>query len=99
MWLAAALLLTQIGIANSPLEILPEAGTLKLHVGEPMMLRAASSLRRTAVADEAVIEVVAFSQREIALHGKAPGTTNVTFWFADAKREPVTYVVEVAPRK
>lgn len=92
-------LLPLASMAESPLEPLPTSGTVKLRMGEPLMLRVDEPLKRTSVADGSVAEVIAYSQREIALHGKSAGTTNVIFWFADAKREPVTYVVEVAPRK
>lgn len=82
---------------GSPFETIGEAGTLKLRVRRSMLLRTKTDVYRTATVDEAVVELVQFTPREISLIGRSQGQTHITFWFNDPAQPPVTYLVEVAP--
>jgi pilus assembly protein CpaC len=62
-----------------------------------MLLRTKVDVYRTATVDEAIVELVQFTPREISLIGRSQGQTHVTFWFDDAAQPPVTYLVEVSP--
>jgi len=52
---------------------------------------------RVSVVDPAVCDVVQFTPRELAIVGRSQGATDVTFWFADERYEPITYLVRVIP--
>jgi len=82
---------------GSPFETIGEAGTLKLRVRRSMLLRTKVDVYRTATVDEAVVELVQFTPREVSLIGRSQGQTHITFWFNDPAQAPVTYLVEVAP--
>ena len=62
-----------------------------------MLLRTKVDVYRTATVDEAIVELVQFTPREISLIGRSQGQTHITFWFNDPAQQPVTYLVEVAP--
>lgn len=94
-FLAAAILSTAVWSADGPLTPLPEVGTIKLRRGDSLLLRTPAKITRTAVADNGITDVVLFTPRECSLRGRAPGKTNVTFWFDDPELQPVTYLVEV----
>ena len=91
----AAVLSGAVWSAEGLLAPLPEAGTIQLRKGDSLLLRTKTRLSRTAVADAASTDIVIFAPREISLRGRAPGKTNVTFWFDDPALQPVTYLVEV----
>lgn len=82
---------------GSPFETIGESGTLRLRVRRSMLLRTKTDVYRTATVDEAVVELVQFTPREISLIGRSQGQTHITFWFNDPAQPPVTYLVEVAP--
>jgi pilus assembly protein CpaC len=52
------------------------------------------NISRTAVADGGVVEVVQYSENELAIIGQGIGQTTVTLWFDDGS-EPLIYLVEV----
>jgi pilus assembly protein CpaC len=82
---------------GSPFETIGESGTIKLRVRRSMLLRTKVDVYRTATVDEAVVELVQFTPREISLIGRSQGQTHITFWFNDPAQPPVTYLVEVSP--
>ena len=81
----------------TPFDVIEEAGTVHVKVRRSKLLRTKKDIYRTAVVDEAVVEVVQFTPREISLIGKGQGTTHVTFWFDDPNTQPVTYLVQCDP--
>lgn len=52
------------------------------------------NISRTAVADGGIVEVVQYSENELAIIGQGMGQTTVTLWFDDGS-EPLIYLVEV----
>lgn len=80
-----------------PFEIIEESGELTVIVRRSKLLRTKVDVYRTAVVDPAVCDVSQFTPREIAILGKGQGATHVTFWFADERYRPVTYLVRVKP--
>ncbi|GAB6187726.1 hypothetical protein JCM17478_32280 [Thermopirellula anaerolimosa] len=81
----------------APFEIIEESGELTVIVRRSKLLRTKVDVYRTAVVDPAVCDVSQFTPREIAILGKGQGATHVTFWFADERYRPVTYLVRVKP--
>lgn len=82
---------------GSPFEAIGESGTIKLRVRRSLLMRTKVDVYRTATVDEAIVELVQFTPREISLIGRSQGQTHITFWFDDANQPPVTYLVEVSP--
>ena len=80
---------------SAPAEILGESATLKLQVGRSHLLRTKADIRCTAIATDGIVEITQFTSREMALVGRGPGSTTVTFWFSDPAQPPVTYAVTV----
>ena len=81
----------------APFEVIEESGELTVIVRRSKLLRTKVDVYRTAVVDPAVCDVSQFTPREIAILGKGQGATHVTFWFADDRYRPVTYLVRVKP--
>jgi len=69
---------------------------LKVAPGRSKVLRAGADIRRTAVVDARVAEVVLVAPRELMILGKAVGKSDVTIWVGDKTPEPVVMVVHVA---
>ena len=78
-------------------EVIQQTGEFSVQVHRSKLLRTAKDIYRTAVVDDAVLEIVQFTPREISLIGRAQGATHVTFWFDDPATQPVTYLVTVEP--
>ncbi|NMC21741.1 MAG: hypothetical protein GYA33_15125, partial [Thermogutta sp.] len=85
------------GLAAALFEIIEESGEMTVVVRRSKLLRTKVDVYRTAVVDPAVCDVSQFTPREIAVLGKGQGATHVTFWFADERYRPVTYLVRVLP--
>jgi len=68
---------------------------LKVVVGRSKVLRSPADVRRTAVVDASIAEVVQVSPRELMVLGKAVGKTDVTIWISGATRAPVVVLVRV----
>ena len=80
-----------------PFEVFGESGEITVTRRRNKVLRAAHNIYRLAVVDPSVCDVAQFTPREVSLIGKGQGATHVTFWFADGKHQPVTYLVRVVP--
>ena len=80
-----------------PFEMIGAAGELSVTRRRSRLLRSQHNIYRTAVVDPGVCDVVQFTPREVSIIGKGVGATHITFWFADGKHEPVTYLVRVTP--
>lgn len=78
-------------------EVIQQSGEFSVQVHRSKLLRTAKDIYRTAVVDDAVLEIVQFTPREISLIGRSQGSTHVTFWFDDPALQPVTYLVTVEP--
>jgi pilus assembly protein CpaC len=78
-------------------EVIQQTGEFSVQVHRSKLLRTVKDIYRTAVVDDAVLEIVQFTPREISLIGRSQGTTHVTFWFDDPATQPVTYLVTVEP--
>jgi Flp pilus assembly secretin CpaC len=70
---------------------------IKLVRGRSRLLRARSDVRRTAVADASVADVVQVAPRELVLLGKTVGKTDITIWVGDKTPQPIVVLVRVAP--
>jgi Flp pilus assembly secretin CpaC len=73
----------------------PVAAPLKLAAGKQLLFRSKANIHRTTVGDPEVCNINQFSASELAIVARAPGQTEVTFWFTDPANTPLTYVVEV----
>src|SRR4029079_14439772 len=62
-------------------EVIQQTGEFAVQVHRSKLLRTVKDIYRTAVVDDAVLEIVQFTPREISLIGRSQGTTHVTFWF------------------
>ncbi|MGI8982913.1 MAG: pilus assembly protein N-terminal domain-containing protein [Pirellulaceae bacterium] len=78
-------------------EVIQQTGEFSVQVHRSKLLRTAKDIYRTAVVDDAVLEIVQFTPREVSLIGRSQGATHVTFWFDDPATQPVTYLVKVEP--
>ncbi len=85
--------ITQIG----PFEVRGHSEELKVVVRRSKILRSKVDIYRVSVVDPAICDVVQFTPRELAIIGRSQGATDVTFWFADERYEPITYLVRVIP--
>ncbi len=68
---------------------------LTLVTGRSKLLRAPTEVRRIAVVDAGIAEVVQVSPRELMVLGKAVGKTDVTIWISGTTRQPVIMLVRV----
>ena len=80
-----------------PFEMVGAIGEMTVTRRRSRLLRSQHDIYRTAVVDPSICDIVQFTPREVSLIGKGIGATHVTFWFADGRHEPVTYLVRVAP--
>ena len=85
--------ITQLG----PFEVRGHVDEMKVIVRRSKILRTKVDIYRVSVVDPAVCDVVQFTPRELAIVGRSQGATDVTFWFADERYEPITYLVRVIP--
>ena len=95
---ADALLLEEQNQVDSigPFNVIqPEAVPLVVRVRRAMLLRTEEDVYRTAVVDPSICDLVQFTPREVSIIGKSVGTTNVTFWFQNSDRLPITYILRV----
>jgi len=83
--------------SNNMLEVLASSGELTVTRRRNKILRSKDNIYRVAVVDPGVCDVVQFTPREVSIIGRGQGATNVTFWFADGKHKPLTYLVRVVP--
>jgi pilus assembly protein CpaC len=79
------------------LEVLSTTGDLTVTRRRNKILRSRDNIYRVAVVDPSICDVVQFTPREVSIIGRGQGATNVTFWFADGKHKPLTYLVRVVP--
>ncbi len=68
---------------------------LKVIAGRSKLLRSPAEVRRVAVVDAGIADVVQVSPRELMVLGRAVGKTDVTIWISGAKRQPVVMLVHV----
>ena len=68
-----------------------------VELGRSRRLRAGAVIRRMAVADSAVSDVIQVAPREVSVLGKGKGTTHVTIWLedGDGPRKPIVILVRV----
>jgi Flp pilus assembly secretin CpaC len=59
------------------------------------LLRAAANIRRAAVVDSRVSDVIQVGPRDVVLLGKGVGKTDVTIWIGDQTPQPVVVLVRV----
>lgn len=71
------------------------AGDLSIIVGKSVSIDSARPIRRVAAANEAVVECMVITPRELLVNGKAPGETSVVVWQDDGAR--LRYDVTVTP--
>ena len=71
----------------------PKDKEIRLTVGRSLVLDRTDEVRRVAIADERVADVVAVSTRELLINGKAPGITSLVLWSASGDRELLTISV------
>lgn len=71
------------------------AGTLRVVVGKSVSIDSARPIRRVAAANEAVVECMVITPRELLVNGKAPGETSIVIWQDSGPR--LRYEVTVAP--
>jgi len=83
--------------AGMPFEVVSSSGELTVTRRRNKILRSRRNVRRVAVVDASICDVIQFTPREVSIIGKAQGATNVTFWFENEESEPVTYLVRVIP--
>jgi pilus assembly protein CpaC len=83
--------------AGSPFEAIPESGEIRIRVRRSLLLRTRVDIRRTAIVDDSVCDIVQFTPREVSIIGRSLGQTHVTFWFDDPAMAPLTYLVKVEP--
>ncbi|MGD0901145.1 MAG: pilus assembly protein N-terminal domain-containing protein [Thermoguttaceae bacterium] len=92
-----ALAIVAPGIAaKDGIEAVRPAFELKVIRGRSKLLRAGADIRRTAVADAGIADVIQVAPRELMIVGKAAGKTDVTIWIGDKAPEPVVLSVNVA---
>ena len=82
---------------NNLLEVLASSGELTVTRRRNKILRSRDNIYRVAVVDPSICDVVQFTPREVSIIGRGQGATNITFWFADGKHKPLTYLVRVVP--
>ncbi|MDP6444241.1 MAG: pilus assembly protein N-terminal domain-containing protein [Pirellulaceae bacterium] len=82
--------------ADYPFEVIEDVGTIQVDVGRTKLMRCKFDIRRTAIVDPAVCDIIQFSPSEISLIGRRAGQTQMTFWFDD-NDDPQVYVVKVLP--
>lgn len=85
--------ITQLG----PFEVRGHVDEMKVIVRRSKILRTKVDIYRVSVVDPGVCDVVQYTPRELSIIGKSQGATDVTFWFADERYEPITYLVRVVP--
>jgi hypothetical protein len=81
--------------ADSPFEAVNEAGTIKLSVQRPLLLKTKADIYRTDTVDKAICAVERITSKDVSLVGRAPGRTHVTFFFEDPATPQLTYLVDV----
>jgi Flp pilus assembly secretin CpaC len=82
----------------APLTTVDPVMELSVAPGRSRLLRAKSGIRRTAIDNPAVSEVVQVSSRDLLIVGKRVGTTGLTVWTGETS-PPVTILVRVAANK
>ena len=80
-----------------PFEVFDHTEELSVVLHRSKLLRTKVDIRRTAVVNPTVCDVVQFTPRELSVIGRSQGATHVTFWFEDATTQPLTFLVRVAP--
>ena len=79
-----------------PFEVIaPETTEITVRARRSILLQTKFDVFRTAIVDPSICDLVQFTPREVSIIGRSVGVTNVTFWFHDGERNPVTYVVRV----
>lgn len=76
-------------------EVTDHEDELEVVLRRSKLVRTKHDVYRIAIADEGILEVVQFSPREIEIIGRATGTTTLTFWFGDERRQVLSYLVTV----
>jgi len=79
-----------------PFEVIaPETTEITVRARRNILLQTKFDVFRTAIVDPSICDLVQFTPREVSIIGRSVGVTNITFWFHDGERNPVTYVVRV----
>jgi len=70
---------------------------LRIQLGHSTQLRAGTPIRRIAVADPSVSDVIQLAPRDLTVLGKGKGTTSVTIWLedGDGAQRPIVVLVRV----
>jgi len=71
------------------------SGELKVVVGRSVSIDTARPIQRVAAANEAIVDCLVITSRELLVNGKAPGQTSVVVWTDTGAR--VRYEVTVTP--
>ncbi len=85
--------ITQLG----PFEVRSHVEEMKVFLRRSKLLRTKVDIYRVSVVEPSICDVVQYTPREISIVGKSQGATDVTFWFADERHEPLTFLVRVVP--
>jgi Flp pilus assembly secretin CpaC len=83
-------------VATSPLSVTGATLELRVARGRSRLLRSFAEVRRTAVADPSVMEILQVSPSELVIIGRSTGTTHLTVWPGNAFLSPVVILVHVA---
>lgn len=79
----------------TPIAKMPEISEdLEVIQSRSQLIVTRTSIRRIAIADPGVIDVVQYSPNELSIIGLSIGSTNLTFWF-EGSSEPLIYLVKV----
>ena len=86
-----------VSLMNSPARLAAEVRhealkgeEIRLAVGRSLVLNRAEAVRRVAITNERVADVVAVSSRELLINGKAAGIASLVVWTASGDRELFT---------
>jgi Flp pilus assembly secretin CpaC len=82
--------------AAHPLGVIDATLELRVASGRGRVLRSSVEVRRTAVADPTVMEILQVSPSEFVVLGRHIGTTHLTVWPGDTLLPPVVILVHVA---
>lgn len=76
------------------IHVVEDADELVVLLGKNRLLRTSVEVRRAAIDDTTVCEVIQLGPNEVSLVARAAGTTFASVWFGD-EQHPVTYVIHV----
>ncbi|MGA2035958.1 MAG: pilus assembly protein N-terminal domain-containing protein [Thermoguttaceae bacterium] len=80
---------------DTPVKVDDATMEMRVARGRGRLLQVSSGVRRMAVVDPAISDVVQVSPSEILVLGEGRGATHVTVWRADERLAPVVILVRV----